>query len=453
LSAEAALPHEIGSLSHEDAIAFALMRHQRRIRQILAVADQHTNDLQVHDPVHARLVLAADQFIVARPDYAGQAEGMGQTQGTAPTPLPLVPDRKTIIAGYPWFTDWGRDSMISLPGLLLYTGRYSEARGLLKAFASFIHNGLIPNRFPDGGEPPVYNAADATLWMFHAIDRYIAATNDWTLLKDKDLFSALDEIIQWHLRGTDYGIHVDPQDGLLSAGAPGVQLTWMDAKVADWVVTPRRGKPVEINALWYNALTVMEAWAVHLSTDATQYGQLRSQVRQHFASRFWYQDGGYLYDVVDVDGMPGCNDAALRPNQLFAASLTHDLLSEGQIASMLQKVTEALLTPMGLRTLSPSDPNYRNHFHGNPGERDSAYHQGTVWPWLIGAYIDVHVRVHNDRAALKPLLLPLIRQLWGTCLGTIGEVAEPEAPFAPGGCFAQAWSIAEVLRCWLLVAT
>jgi predicted glycogen debranching enzyme len=224
----------------------------------------------------------------------------------------------------------------------------------------------------------------------------------------------------------------------------------MDAKVDDWIVTPRHGKPVEINALWYRALTVMETWAVHLSIDATQYSQLRSQVRQHFAPRFWYPAGGYLYDVVDVDGTSGHNDPALRPNQLFAASLTHDLLSDEQITSMFQKVTDALLTPLGLRTLSPTDPNYHNHFHGNAKERDSAYHQGTVWPWLIGPYIDVHLHVHNNRAALKPLLLPLVEQLWGTCLGTISEVAEPEAPFTPGGCFAQAWSVAEVLRCWLL---
>jgi predicted glycogen debranching enzyme len=401
-----------------------------------------TSTIPVRDPVYARLVLAADQFIVARPDYTHATD---QSQ-----PLRLAPDRKTIIAGYPWFTDWGRDSMISLPGLLLHTGRYSEARGLLKAFASFEQNGLIPNRFPDGGEPPVYNTVDATLWMFHAIDQYSMATNDWTLLKE--LFPTLSEIIQWHIHGTDYGIRADPVDGLLSAGAPDVQLTWMDAKVDDWIVTPRRGKPVEINALWYNALTMMEAWAVHLSTDATQYSQLRSQVRQHFASRFWYQDGGYLYDVVDVDGVSGRNDAALRPNQLFAVSLTHDLLSEGQVASMFQKVTNALLTPLGLRSLSPFDPHYHNHFHGDRKERDSAYHQGAVWPWLIGPYIDVHLRVHNDRAALKPLLLPLIQQLWETCLGTISEVAEPEAPFAPGGCFAQAWSVAEVLRCWLLAS-
>jgi predicted glycogen debranching enzyme len=224
----------------------------------------------------------------------------------------------------------------------------------------------------------------------------------------------------------------------------------MDAKVGDWVVTPRRGKPVEVNALWYYALTVMESWAVRLSTDATQYSQLRSMVSQHFAERFWYEAGGYLYDVVDVDGVAGQNDASLRPNQLFAASLTWELLSEAQTISMFQQITEQLFTPAGLRSLSPGDPAYHDHFHGDPVYRDGAYHQGTVWQWLIGPYVDVYLRVHNNRAALVPLLQPLVQQLWETCLGTICEVAEPEPPFTPAGCFAQAWSIAELLRCWLL---
>jgi predicted glycogen debranching enzyme len=384
--------------------------------------------------------LAADQFIVARPDYSQQQ--------TNQFPLRLSPDRKTIIAGYPWFTDWGRDTMISLPGLLLHTGRYSEARGLLKAFASFMHNGLIPNRFPDQGDEPEYNTADATLWMFRAINLYLKATSDWSLLKE--LFPTLADCIQWHVRGTLYNIGVDPVDGLLHAGAPGVQLTWMDAKVDDWVVTPRRGKPVEVNALWYYALTAMEAWAVHLSIDATPYSQLRTQVRQHFATRFWYEAGGYLYDVVDVDGVAGQNDASLRPNQLFAASLVPDLLSDQQAASILHMVTEHLLTPVGLRSLSPTDPAYHNHFNGDRLQRDSAYHQGTVWQWLIGPYVDVHWRVYRDHAALTPLLQPLVQRLWYACLGSISEVAEPEPPFTPAGCFAQAWSVAELLRCWLL---
>jgi len=442
LSAESDLAAEFGGPQHEELVAQALLRHHLRIKQLLTAAAPTISKLPLHDPVQARLVVAADEFIVARPDYANGNEGKQA--------LRLSPDRKTIIAGYPWFTDWGRDSMISLPGLMLSTGRYSEARGLLKAFASFTHDGLIPNRFPDGGAPPEYNTTDATLWMFHAIHSYLSATGDWTLLKE--LFPVLSNIIQWHVKGTDYGIGVDPADGLLRAGAPGVQLTWMDAKVDERVVTPRRGKPVEVNALWYCALTYMESWAVHLSTDATQYSQLRSQVSQNFAARFWYEAGGYLYDVVDVDGVAGQNDTSLRPNQLFAASLTHNLLSEEQTRSMFRQVTAHLLTPMGLRSLSPTDPEYHNHFNGDRVQRDSAYHQGTVWPWLIGPYIDVHLYLNNNRAALLPLLEPLIHHLWVACLGTISEVAEPEPPYTPGGCFAQAWSVAELLRCWLLTA-
>jgi len=439
LSADAKLSEEFGGFQHEEAVTHAMMRHQRRIRQLLSVANNAIDNLQQHDPVCARLVVAADQFIVARPDYAN---------AVANQPLKFTPDRKTIIAGYPWFTDWGRDSMIALPGLLLSTGRYSEARGLLKAFVSFAHNGLIPNRFPDNGEAPEYNTADATLWLFHALSRYLAITNDWTLLKE--LFPNLQSIIDWHIRGTDFGIGVDPADGLLHAGVPGTQVTWMDAKVNDVVITPRCGKPVEINSLWYAALTSMEAWAVHLSIDATQYSQLRTQIRQNFAARFWNEETGYLYDVVDVDGVSGQNDASLRPNQLFAASLTHELLSEEHVTSMFQHVTNLLLTPFGLRSLSPNDPAYRSHFNGGLVERDSAYHQGAVWSWLIGPYVDVYLRIHNDKRALQPLLQPLIGQLWGACLGTVSEVAEPESPFTPGGCYAQAWSVAELLRCWLL---
>ena len=442
LSAETTkLATEFGGAGHEEAVKHALARHQRRIRQLLSVANNSVDDLQVRDPVRARLIVAADQFIVARPDYEN---------ATSEQQIKLSPNRKTIIAGYPWFTDWGRDSMISLPGLLLTTGRYSEARGLLKAFASFTRNGLIPNRFPDKGEAPEYNTADATLWMFHALDRYLASTNDWTLLKE--LFPTLQNIIDWHVRGTDFNIGVDAEDGLLHEGESGLQLTWMDAKVDDWVVTPRRGKPVEINALWYNALRLMEAWAVHLSFDAEQYSQLRSQVGEHFAARFWYEEGGYLYDVVDVDGVVGKNDASLRPNQLLAASFAYDLLSEEQMMSMFQQVTKHLLTPLGLRSLSPEDPDYRPHFNGPLKERDAAYHQGAVWPWLIGPYVDAYLRIHNDKSALQPLLQPFVQDLWNACLGTISEVTEPEPPYTPGGCFAQAWSVAELLRCWQLAS-
>lgn len=439
LSAEQELPKQFGAARHEEAVTQAYQRHQRRIKQLLDIADRNTTSLSRKDPVFARLVVAADQFIVVRPE-----------PGATGNSLKLTPDRKTVIAGYPWFTDWGRDSMISLPGLLLCTGRYSEARGLLKAFATYTHQGLIPNRFPDKGEAPEYNTADATLWMFQALNSYTSITHDWSLVKE--LYPTLIDIIEWHKRGTLYNIGVDPADGLLHAGAPGVQLTWMDAKLNDWVVTPRRGKPVEVNALWYCALRCMESWAIRLSYDALEYAQLLTQVRENFARRFWYEEGGYLYDVIDVDGIAGRNNTALRPNQLLAASLTPHLLSEEQTRAMLQKVTDALLTPMGLRTLSPRDPAYHNHFNGKREERDGAYHQGAVWPWLMGPYVDVHLRLHNDCLKLLPLLQPLVKLLWDDCVGSICEVAEPEAPFAPGGCFAQAWSVAELLRAWLAVA-
>src|SRR2546423_613925 len=351
LSAEAEPSANFGGQQHEESVSQAHLRHNRRIKQLLAVANSSAEHLPQKDPVLASLVVAADQFIVARPEQAVyMAIGNERRQ--------LSPDRKSIIAGYPWFTDWGRDTMISLPGLLLNTGRYSEARGLLKAFASFAHNGLIPNHFPDQGDAPEYNTADATLWMFRAIDLYLKTTGVCSFLKD--FFQTLVTSIQWHLRGPLYNIRADPADGLLHAGAPGVQLTWMDAKVDDWVVTPRRGKAVEINALWYCALYYMESWAKRLSYDALEYGQLLTQVREHFARRFWYEEGGYLYDVVDVEGIAGQNDASLRPNQLFAASLTPHLLTEDQMRSMLSHVTDQLLTPMGLRTLSPQDPAYQS---------------------------------------------------------------------------------------------
>jgi len=349
LSTEAALPSEFGGPQHEAAVEQAWTRHQQRIQQLLAKVNHTKFPLPQRDPILARLALAADQFIVSRAAHTQDRQpANGQEQHSS--------DLKTIIAGYPWFADWGRDSMISLPGLLLSTGRYDEARGLLKAFASYTHGGLIPNRFPDSGEAPEYNTIDATLWMFHAVDLYLKATEDWSLLNE--LFLTLSSIIDWHVEGTIYNIGVDPADGLLHGGTTGVQLTWMDAKVGDWVVTPRHGKPVEVNALWYYALSCMESWAAHYALDASKFSQLRSKVEEHFVRRFWNEEGGYLYDVVDVEGVAGQNDASLRPNQLFAASLTPSLLTEDQMRSILQKVTEPLLTPLGLRSLSPDDPSY-----------------------------------------------------------------------------------------------
>ncbi len=435
LSAEAEVQADFGSAQHEAAIEQAWTRHEQRVQQLLETANHAQEGLPQRDPVLARLVLAADQFIVARQVHTQDSRTESEL--------------KTIIAGYPWFADWGRDSMISLPGLLLSTGRYQEARDLLKAFASYTHGGLIPNRFPDSGEAPEYNTIDATLWMFHALDRYLTATGDWSLLDE--LFLTLSSIIDRHIEGTIYGIGVDPADGLLRGGTAGVQLTWMDAKVGDWVVTPRHGKPVEVNALWYYALTCMESWAAHYSLDASKFSNLRSKVREHFTRCFWYEEGGYLYDVVDVEGVAGQNDASVRPNQLYAASLTPSLLTEEQMRSMLQKVTDTLLTPMGLRSLSPDDPSYCTHYNGNQQHRDGAYHQGTVWPLLIGPYVDVHLSIYKDRAAIRAVLLPLVQHLWDACLGTISEIAEPEPPFTPVGCYAQAWSVAEVLRCWQLV--
>jgi predicted glycogen debranching enzyme len=440
LSAEAEIPPEFGSAQHEEAVGQAWTRHKERIQQLLAKMNQTKSPLPQRDPVLARLTIAADQFIVDRPSHAqeGQPENKQHSEKL-----------KTIIAGYPWFTDWGRDSMVSVPGLLISTGRYPEARGLLKAFASYTHLGLIPNRFPDSGEAPEYNTIDATLWMFHTLDRYVTESGDWSLLDE--LFLTLSNIIDRHVEGTIYNIGIDPNDGLLHGGTSGVQLTWMDAKVGDWVVTPRHGKPVEVNALWYYALNCMESWATHYHLDASSFRYLRAKVQDNFTRRFWYEEGGYLYDVVDVEGVAGQNDTSLRPNQLFVASLTPSLLTEEQIRSILRKVTESLLTPLGLRSLSPDDPSYCAHYNGNQQQRDGAYHRGTVWQWLIGPYVDVHLSVYNDRAAIRAILQPLVQHLWDACLGTVSEIAEPEPPFTPVGCYAQAWSVAELLRCWLLV--
>jgi len=435
LSAEAALPSEFGSSGHEVAVEQAWVRHQQRVQQLLATAHHDQDGLSERDPVLARLVLAADQFIVARPVRTGDSQSESEL--------------KTIIAGYPWFADWGRDSMISVPGLLICTGRYQEARDLLKAFASYTHGGLIPNRFPDSGEAPEYNTIDGTLWMFHALDRYLKASGDWSLLNE--LFLTLSDIIDRHVEGTIYGIGVDPADGLLHGGTAGVQLTWMDAKVGDWVVTPRHGKPIEVNALWYYALSCMETWAERYGLDASKFSQLRAQVRAHFSKRFWYEEGGYFYDVVDVEGVAGQNDASLRPNQVIAASLAPALLTGEHTRRMLDKVTASLLTPLGLRSLSPDDPAYCAHYNGNAQQRDGAYHRGTVWQWLIGPYVDVHLSLNNDRAAIRTVLEPLVQHLWDACLGSISEIAEPEPPFTQVGCYAQAWSVAEVLRSWQLV--
>ncbi|MCB0013864.1 MAG: glycogen debranching enzyme family protein, partial [Anaerolineales bacterium] len=374
-----------------------------------------------------QLVLAADQFIVDRPS-------------------PEQPDGKSVIAGYHWFTDWGRDTMIALPGLCLATGRYQDAAIILRTFARHVDQGMIPNRFPDETETPEYNTVDATLWYVEAIRAYVAATDDLALLRD--LYPTLTDIISWHLKGTRYGIGMDPADSLLRAGAPGVQLTWMDAKVDDWVVTPRSGKAVEINALWYNALCAMKDFARQLGHEPERYRQLSEQVRHSF-ERFWYVEGGYCYDLLERPEKGA--DPALRPNQLFAVSLHHSPLNEERAGQVVAVCQQKLWTSHGLRSLAAADPAYIGHYGGDRYERDGAYHQGTVWGWLIGPMVAAHWRVFGDRQTAINLLRPLFDHLADHGIGSLSEIFDGDAPFTPRGCIAQAWSVAEVLRVWRLI--
>ncbi|MCC0176403.1 glycogen debranching enzyme family protein [Waterburya agarophytonicola K14] len=378
----------------------------------------------------SKLVLAANQFIVDRPTKVAH-------------------DGKTIIAGYPWFNDWGRDTMISLPGLTLAIGRPSVARFILRTYAEYVDRGMLPNVFPDGKEKPDYNTVDATLWYFEAIFAYYQDTLDKSLIKE--LFPVLANIITSYSRGTRYNIHQD-SDGLLYAGGDGHQLTWMDAKVDDWVVTPRTGKPVEINALWYNALIVMEQLAMEIDRPHSEYTKLASSVREGF-QKFWHQELGYCYDVIDTSGG---NDDTFRPNQIFAVSLPSvsqapPLLTLEQQKSIINLVTQELVTPCGLRTLAPSHPDYHGTYGGDRKERDGAYHQGTVWAWLIGHFVQAHLKVYQQPETAREFLTPMANLLETGCIGTIGEIFDADPPFAPRGCFAQAWSVAEVLRSWKLI--
>ena len=356
--------------------------------------------------------------------------------------------RTTLIAGYPWFADWGRDTMIALPGICLTTGQTDTAREILLSFAGVVSEGMLPNRFPDEGETPEYNTVDATLWYFLAVYRYIQATNDLETLKNT-LWPVLEEIITAHFAGIRYNIHVDRADGLLYAGQAGVQLTWMDAKVGDWVVTPRIGKPVEINALWANALAIMADFAAQLG-DAKKteyYAGLTQKTVESFRARFPRTDGMGLYDVLDTPP-DTVADATVRPNQIFAVSLPFAPLDANspEAASVLQIVESDLLTPVGLRTLSPHDPAYRPRYEGDQRQRDGAYHQGTAWPWLLGAFVEAHYKVRQDKAAALALLLPLQTPLREYGIGSLAEVYDGGAPQRPNGCIAQAWSVGEVLR-------
>jgi predicted glycogen debranching enzyme len=385
----------------------------------------------------AELLMAADQFIItpaSRAADAARAHAGGD-------------ELRAIIAGYHWFTDWGRDTMISLEGLTLDTGRTLEAGYILRNYAAYVRDGLIPNLFPEGQHEGLYHTTDATLWYFHAVSRYIERTGDRDVLRY--LFPTLQSIVEHHQRGTHFNIHVDPSDGLLTQGAQGYQLTWMDAKVGDWVVTPRRGKAVEINALWYNALRWMETWAGELvgSETARAYGDAAARTYASFNKRFWCGERGYLYDVIDGEaGM----DASLRPNQLFAISLPHPVLDPQHWQAVLHVAQERLLTPMGLRSLAPGEPDYKPRYDGDLRARDAAYHQGTVWAWLIGPFVDAWLRLYpHDVRQAREFLSGFAAHMNEACIGSISEVFDAEAPYLPRGCMAQAWSVAEVLRCWM----
>jgi predicted glycogen debranching enzyme len=409
--------------------AFQLSRQRRRILLQDAPRSLRTG-------VAAELVLAADQFLI-KPVGRLKDEVRARAGGG---------EVRTVIAGYHWFADWGRDTMISLEGLALTTGRHTEAGWILRTFAHYIRAGLIPNYFPEGHESGLYHTADATLWFFHALSRYLDFTGDVTTLRL--VLPRLQEIMAAHLQGTQFGIKVDPADGLLSQGAAGYQLTWMDAKVDDWVVTPRRGKAVEINALWFNALCCMAEWLELLGQkeDSQHFSGLAERARVSFNRRFWRQRTGYLYDVVD--GESG-DDPACRPNQIFAVSLPHPVLDEEKWPLVVDVVTRELLTPVGLRSLSPADPDYKSTYDGDLRARDSAYHQGAVWAWLIGPYIDAWLKIHPaEKKAAQKFLDGFIEHLDHACIGSISEIFDGDPPHTPRGCIAQAWSVAEVLRCW-----
>lgn len=383
-----------------------------------------------------QLVLAADQFIVDRH-------------------VPDGGDGTTIIAGYPWFGDWGRDTMISVPGLTVATGRLDDARWIIRTFAKYVDGGMLPNLFPDGTTAPEYNTVDATLWYFEAIRAYLAASAEIDLARE--IIPVVRSIIEAHMEGTRYGIGVDGEDGLLAAGEDGVQLTWMDARIGDWVVTPRRGKPVEINALWHHALLVAAALERRIGEDETradEYENAAAGVAASF-SRFVGEHG--LYDVIDG---PNGDDPTVRPNQLFAVSLaairatdpaisSAPLVSPGVASRVVEIVGRELLTPVGVRSLSPQHPAYRGTYGGSPVERDAVYHQGPVWGWLIGPYLDAHLAVHGNTAWVRAFVEDVVDETIRTgCLGTVAEIYDGDAPHKTRGAFAQAWSVAELLRVW-----
>jgi predicted glycogen debranching enzyme len=409
----------------------ALESTRHRAEQLLASAP-----CAVLSDVAGELVLAADQFMITP---VGRAEEQARARAAGDTV-------RTIIAGYHWFTDWGRDTMISLEGLALVNGRYAEAASILKTFAHYVKDGLIPNLFPEGQIEGLYHTADATLWFFHAVDRYLEYTRDWPLRQR--LLPTLMGIYEAHVRGTRFGIGMDPADGLLRQGAEGYQLTWMDAKVEEWVVTPRRGKAVEINALWYNALRLLQEW-LREDGDAERaeaVAGIAAQARRSFNERFWISEDEGLFDVVDG---PDGDDAACRPNQLLAISLRHPVLSRARWQWVLDVVRNRLLTPVGLRSLDPRHPDYKAQYFGDLRARDAAYHQGTIWGWLIGPFVDAWLRMHPDQhVEARRFLSGLEEHLNAACIGNVSEIFDAEAPYHPRGCIAQAWSVAELLRAY-----
>jgi predicted glycogen debranching enzyme len=402
--------------------------------EVLATVSQQAQGLVAALPAGApawvcQLAIAAGQFIVRRSD-AGQ-------------------DGQSIIAGYPWFADWGRDTMIALPGLASALQRHATAAAILRTYARYVDRGMLPNRFPDGGEAPEYNTADATLWFFHALDCHVTAAGDDALAAE--LLPALRSMIEAHVAGTRHGIRVDPRDGLLAAGEPGVQLTWMDARIGNWPVTPRIGKAVEINALWLNALHVGAKLAARLGdVPAGRYCQGLLERAGAGYARFWNAARRCLYDVIDVEGRDE-HDASIRPNQLLALSLPYSALEPLQASAVLETCARKLLTSHGLRSLESADPRYLGRYGGDARSRDGAYHQGTVWSWLLGPFALAHYRVHGDARLAQSYLAPIAEHLRDACIGSISEIFDGDAPHAARGCFAQAWSVGEVLRAWLLL--
>lgn len=380
-----------------------------------------------HDELAETLTIAADHFLAYR-----QSTGL-----------------MTVLAGLPWFTDWGRDTMIALTGLTLATGRYQDARDILTTFARYVHHGMVPNMFPDEGTAPLYNTADASMWYFYAVGKYLEYTGtpeDYAFVQET-IYPKLKEIIAAYEHGTDFSIYME-EDGLIHAGSGLDQVTWMDVRVGDWVATPRHGKPVEINALWYHALCLMEEWATRFGEDGSHYAALAAHAKESFTKEFWNEKDGCLYDVVD--GLEG--DATLRPNQIYAVSLPHRMLDADKEKKIVDKVYEKLYAKTGLRSLSPDDKEYHPTYEGCLDKRDHAYHQGTSWGFLLGGFLTAYVHVYGTSkeviTRVDAMLDATREQFYHGCIGSIAEIFDGNEPHTSRGCYAQAWSVGEILRAY-----